>query len=120
MKTSPYSYNDKTPLSGWVIHTLVEFIKFLEVVFTSNEKLKLLAYEKYKFCFKSVILHGVDVEKIIFLNTLKKFMSVNEIQRDVFGEISLIENLKELLLESKNSSDQMKLRLSSMIRKFLK
>ena len=30
LKTSPYSYNEITPFwSGWVIHTFVEFVRFL-------------------------------------------------------------------------------------------
>ena len=115
-----YSFNNKASFWGcWVVHTLVEFIKCLEVIFTRNDDLKLLAYEKFKFCFKSVILHGVDIEKIIFLDCLKKFMSTNEIERDIFDDEQLIEYLKDLLQKNKHSNDQMKLRLNTIIKYFI-
>ena len=103
----------------WIIHTFVELIKILEVIFTSNDSLKLLAYQNYKFCFKSVILYGVDIEKIIFLDSLKKFMSVDEIKQDIFVDTDFIEYLKGLLQQTNDSNDQTKLRLNAMIKKFL-
>ena len=106
---------------GWVVHTLVEFIKLLQVIFTRNDKLKLMAYTKYKFFFKSVILYGVDVEKVIFLDCLKQFMiNVNEIKRDVFDDTVLIENLKGIVQKDMESSDRIKIRLNETILNFLK
>ena len=110
---------NRTYFLGWVCYTLIEIIDGVKNVFTSCDNLKELAYENYKVCFKSVILYGLDIEKILFLDCLKKIMTVKKVKSDFYADVELVNYLRSLQEETANSNDNLKIRLNLILRHFL-
>ena len=106
----------------------VRSIRHINDIFTTDET-KVIAYEAHKYFFKSIIFYGLNIERILCLACLLKFIHIGSIREDLFGDVSLIEYLKMLenqikkdtLQETKNQNGDLLLnkRLLNGIKEFL-
>ena len=100
----------------------VNLIRQLSIIFSSDET-KLIAYRAYKYFFKSILMYGLDIEKMLCLSCLVNFIHISEIHCDLFGDVNLIgylgvlKNGTEL---SNTSTDSIKKRLRKHLEGFLR
>ena len=84
----------------------------------STEKTKVLAFPMFWPFFKSVILYGLVIERIVCLNCLKSFCQVNQIREKVLGDKEVVEFLKVVKTNNNNNSDDIIQRQKVMIETF--
>ena len=72
---------------------LVRGLKQIKDFFTTDEH-KEIAYECQKNFFKSILFYGLDIEKVMCLDCLIKFVRISSIRDDLVREVNLIEKLK--------------------------
>ena len=98
--------------------TVVDVLDNIRCVYSSDETKK-LAFPIFWPFFKSVLLFGLDIERIVCLNCLQSFCQVKSIRREFFGNESVSFLLKEIMEKNANSKDEIKQRQNRMIEKIL-
>jgi hypothetical protein len=102
-----------------ILRTFEQIINNISILCFDNEK-KIVGYEFYKFFIKSLIIFGLDIEKLLGLKCLNDFLVVEEVKKDLNEDEPFIETLKNMRT-NKNSvcNNQMQQRLNIMIQKTL-
>ena len=85
---------------------LVRGLKQIKDTYTTDEH-KEIAYECQKNFFKSILFYGLDIEKVMCLDCLIKFVRISSIRDDLVSEVNLIEQLKNdaVILENECSRE---------------
>ena len=106
----------------WYFSTFEQIIDNMNVLCFDVEK-KIVGYEYYKYFIKSLIIYGLDIEKLLSLKCLNNFLEVDKVKTDLMEDENFIWILKNMEahsnLISKKSDDEMQKRLNTMIRKTL-
>jgi hypothetical protein len=95
--------------------TIVDVLDNIKFVYTSKRTKKLAFPVFYPF-FKSVLLNGRTIERIICLNCLINYCQVETIRNQIFDDKELIEFLRAKQIE--NSQDDMEQRQNRMLTRF--
>jgi hypothetical protein len=102
------------------INTIVDALTCLKIIYTSDEAKK-IAYDSYGAFMKSILVYGLDIEKIICLACLKKYCSTLEwIRKDIFEDKTLVDHLFDFYHSNRNIArdDAIKRRLNEIIFEF--
>ena len=129
-------FNEKSELETQVVHklkfisecrlyeaymscsTLVQIINSLCVMCDTEEKQE-IGYEYYKFFLKSILVHGLDIERVLCLNCVCKFRRVASVRADLSADVELNAFLKGLGSMGLNETNiDMKQRLHVMLEKY--
>jgi hypothetical protein len=104
------------------INTIVDALTCLKIIYTSDEAKK-IAYDSYSAFMKSILVYGLDIEKIICIACLRKYCSTLEwIRKDIFEDKHLVGHLNSLYHSNRNLArdDAIKRRLNETIFEFFK
>ena len=107
------SFNSK---NSTMARTVVDVLDNIRCVYSSEETKK-LAFPIFWPFFESVLLFGLDIERILCLNCLQSFCQVESISGEFLGNESVILYLKEKMETNANSEDEIKQRQNRMIEK---
>ena len=77
------------------INTIIDALTCLRVIYTSDEA-KQIAYDNYKDFIKSILCHGLEIEKVICLACMEKYCSLDSIKNEFFND----NNVKDCLIET--------------------
>ena len=87
-----FNHNDHQVLTPYYIVDLLNNLKFI----CNNEQTRQIGFKKYKDFFLSVIHFGADIEKILCLNILREYLSINEIRSELSNDARLVAYLSKL------------------------
>ena len=95
--------------------TIVDVLDNIKFVYT-KERTKMLAFPVFYAFFKSVLLHGLVIERIVCLNCLINYCQVETIRDKIFDDRELIEFLRTKQIE--NTEDALEQRENRMLERF--
>lgn len=97
------------------------FVKVMRQImnFYVTDETKLIAYDAYKYFFKTILVYALDIEKVMCLACLVEFIHLQEIQRDLLDDQIVVECL-ESLRSAQSSTEAIQARLQSQVEALLR
>ena len=98
---------------------LVNLIESIRVIYSTCDDTMKLAFNLFKCLFKSLVFFGLDIEKILCLNCLIKWILVDSIRNEISEDREFYAYLESLLEETLQSNgDDIKSRLNKVLNEF--
>ena len=98
---------------------LVNLIESIRVIYSTCDDTMKLAFNLFKCLFKSLVFFGLDIEKILCLNCLIKWILVDSIRNEISDDRQFYAYLESLLEETlQTNGDVIKSRLNKVLNEF--
>ena len=98
--------------------TFEQIIDNISVLCFDYEK-KHVGYDYFKYFIKSLLMYGLDIEKLLGLKCLNDFLAVSKVKKDLVEDKRFMEFLKNMETNSMESNHETQQRLNVMIQKTL-